>query len=162
MTVVAIGLPPLRMTVGRQGPILIHWAFGPSLSQRDARFRHGLVDPVAAAVSQTLAAIVAAIRSGLVRVSSHALAEAEADDLVLSEIEAATCAGECIEDYPSDPRGPSCLVLGRRADGSAVHLVWGFDERVRQAILITVYLPDIHHWAEGFRMRRARDVGEAE
>jgi len=117
MTVVAIGLPPLRMTVGRQGPVLIHWAFGPSLSQRDARFRHGLVDPVAAAVSQTLAAVVAAIRAGLVRVSSHALAEAEAE-----------------------------------AD----------DERVRQAILITVYLPDVQHWTEGFRRRKAPDAGEAE
>lgn len=113
-------------------------------------------------MSETLAAIVAAIRAGLVRVSSHALAEAEADGLLLYEIEAATCAGECIEDYPGDPRGPSCLVLGRRADGSAVHLVWGFDEPTRQAILITVYLPDLQRWTEGFRRRRGRDAGEPE
>jgi hypothetical protein len=120
------------------------------------------VDSVATAVSQTLAAVVAAIGSGLVRVSSHALAEAEADGLMLSEIEAATCAGECIEDYPGDPRGPSCLVLGHRLDGSSVHAIWGFDEPTRQAILITVYLPDVQRWTDGFRRRRARDAGEAE
>ena len=103
-----------------------------------------------------------ALRAGLVRVSSHALVEAEADGLMLNEIEAATFAGECIEDYPDDPRGPSCLVLGHRADGSAVHHLWGFDEPAEQAILITVYLPDPQRWSEDFRRRRGRDAGEAE
>lgn len=56
----------------------------------------------------------------------------------------------------------SCLVLGHRADGSAVHLLWGFEEPAGQAMLITVYLPDPQRWTEDFRKRRARDAGEAE
>jgi hypothetical protein len=96
------------------------------------------------------------------RVSTHALREAEVDRLTLEEIEAVTCRGECIEDYPDDPRGASCLVLGRFADGVAVHALWGFDVPSRQAILITVYRPDPQRWSEDLRSRRARDVGEAE
>ena len=95
------------------------------------------------------------------RVSTHALREAELDQLDLEGIEAATCGGECIEDYPDDPRGSSCLVLGRYADRGAVHALWGFDGPSRHAILITVYLPDPHRWSEDFRGRRARDAGDA-
>jgi hypothetical protein len=76
----------------------------------------------------------------------HALREAEADGLALEQIKTATLAGECIEDYPDDPRGPSCLVRG-----------W-----VPEAILITVYLPDPQRWSDDFGRRRARDAGDAE
>jgi hypothetical protein len=95
-------------------------------------------------------------------VSSHALQEAEEDALSLSDIEEATLEGDCIEDYPVDPRGPSCLVLCRLADGRYLHVLWGFDEPSRQAILITVYLPDPQRWSEDFRTRRPRNDGEAE
>lgn len=61
--------------------------------------------------STTFAAGDDAVRAGRVRVSSHALREAEADGLTLEQIEAATLGGECFEDYPRDRRGPSCLVL---------------------------------------------------
>ena len=112
--------------------------------------------------SKTFAAVLGALRASLVRVSSHALVEAETDGLTLHDIETVTHASECIEDYPDDARGPSCLVLGHLPDGSAVHLLWGFDEPSRQAILITVYLPDPQHWTEDFRRRRSRDAGEGE
>jgi len=110
----------------------------------------------------TFQAVCGALRTGFVRVSSHALREAEADGLTLQEIEAATSAGECIEDYPADRRGPSCLVLGQHSEGLAIHALWGFDESSQQAILITVYLPDPQRWSEDFRRRRARDADEAE
>lgn len=46
--------------------------------------------------------------------------------------------GELLEDYPNDPRGPSCLVLCNMQDGSPVHSVWAW--QVRGApFLITVY-----------------------
>lgn len=80
------------------------------------------------------------------RVSMHALREAEADGLALEQLETITLAGECIEDYPDDPRGPSCLVLG-----------W-----LPKAILITVYLPDPQRWSDDFGRRRSRDAGDAE
>lgn len=106
--------------------------------------------------------VVDAVVAGRVRVSAHALREAEEDGLTLGDIEAATLGGECIEDYPDDPRGPSCLILGWRDRGGPVHAVWGFDVVSRQAILITVYLPDPQRWSDDFRRRRARDAGDAQ
>jgi hypothetical protein len=112
--------------------------------------------------SGTFRSVLDSLRSRRVRVSSHALAEAGEDGLMLDDIEAACLAGECIEDYPTDSRGPSCLVRGQRADGSVLHALWGFDAPSRQAILITVYLPDPQRWTDDFRKRRTRDAGEAE
>ena len=107
--------------------------------------------------SATFGAVQAAIAAGLVRVSSHALREAEADRLTLKGIESATAEGECIEDYPTDPRGASCLVLGQLENGAALHALWGFDALSRQAILITVYIPNPQLWTADFRGRRTRD-----
>jgi hypothetical protein len=112
--------------------------------------------------SATFAAVVDAVRVGRVRVSAHALREAEADGLAMEQIELITVGGECIEDTPADARGPSCLILGRLADGGAVHALWGFDAPSLQAILITVYRPDPQRWSEDLRRRRAHDVGEGE
>ena len=112
--------------------------------------------------TSTFGSVVESVAQGRLRVSTHALWEAEADGLTLEQVEAATLGGDCIEDYPDDPRGPSCLVLGRLADGSALHAVWGFDGPSRQAILITVYLPDPQRWSDDFRRRRASDVGDTE
>ena len=99
---------------------------------------------------------------GRVRESTDALREAEADGLALGQIETLTLTGECIEDYPEDPRGPSCLVLGRLPGRHPVLAVWGIDAPSRQAILITVYLPDPQRWSDDFGRRRARDAGDAE
>jgi hypothetical protein len=112
--------------------------------------------------SATFAAVVEAVGAGRVRVSAHALREADADGLTFDQIEAATLGGECIEAYPTDPRGQSCLVLGRPPDAGAIHALWGFDAPSQHAILITVYRPDPQRWSGDFRRRRARDVGEAE
>ena len=107
--------------------------------------------------SLTFQAVKRALAAGLLRVSSHAIEEAEADQLTLPQIQSSTTSGECIEDYPTDPRGPSCLVLGQLADGSPIHALWGFDAFFQQAILITVYLPDPHLWTADFRRRNPRD-----
>ncbi len=112
--------------------------------------------------SATFAAVADAVRAGRVRVSAHALRESDADGLPLEQIEAATLGGQCIEDYPTDPRGSSCLVLGRTSATNAIHALWGFDAPSLQAILITVYRPDPQRWSDDFRRRRARDVGDAE
>jgi hypothetical protein len=79
----------------------------------------------------------------------------------LQEIESSTADGECIEDYPTDPRGASCLVLGHLESGAAIHALWGFDAPSLQAILVTVYIPDPQLRAADFRRRSTRD-GEAE
>lgn len=112
--------------------------------------------------SPTFQLVLEAIAAGRLRVSAHALREAEDDRLTLAEIEAATARGECIEDYPDDARGASCLVLGLLPDGHALHALWGFDGPSRHAILITVYRPDPQRWSQGFRKRRPRNGGDAQ
>lgn len=52
------------------------------------------------------------VRAGRYEVSIHAQQERLEDDLDINEIEAALLQGELIEEYPTDPRGASCLVGG--------------------------------------------------
>lgn len=53
-----------------------------------------------------------AIRAGQSRVGGHAIREAAADGLLIGEVWAAvmSSSAEIIEEYPTDPRGPSCLI----------------------------------------------------
>lgn len=60
--------------------------------------------------------------------------------------------GEPIEDYPSDPRGHSCLILGFGAAGRAVHVVCS--PKDDYLAIITAYLPDTAQWSDDFRRRR--------
>jgi hypothetical protein len=60
---------------------------------------------------------------------------------------------EVIEDYPTDPRGPSCLVYGETAGGRIVHLVMS----ANGGWVITVYPPaetESSTWTTDFRRRR--------
>lgn len=59
--------------------------------------------------------------------------------------------GEVIEDYPDDPRGQSCLMLGRGADGRVIHVVCAPKEDY--AAVITTYLPDATQWSANFKTR---------
>ena len=59
--------------------------------------------------------------------------------------------GEVIEDYPSDARGHSCLLLGAGVEGRAIHVVCAPKEDY--LAVITAYLPDEHEWSEDFKTR---------
>ena len=53
------------------------------------------------------------LRDGQYEVSFHAQQERLEEDLDLIQIEAAIIEhGELLEEYPDDPRGETCLVLG--------------------------------------------------
>ena len=70
-----------------------------------------------------------------------------------TEVEAAVSRGEVIENYPNDPRGPSCLMLGFGEEGGrAVHVVCS--PKDEYLAIITAYLPDPGQWSEDFRQRR--------
>jgi hypothetical protein len=103
--------------------------------------------------SDTFDKVCAAVVVGQVHVSEHAHDEAVDDGLSVVDVIDATPSGEVIEDYPTDPRGASCLALITRP---AVHAVWAFDEGSGRAILITVYRPDPARWSDDFRHRRRR------
>jgi len=85
----------------------------------------------------------------------HAERERQADKITISELEAALCICEVIEDYPEDPRGHSCLGLGF-ADTRPVHAVCAIKDDPRELLLITVYDPSQRpeKWEAGFRRRR--------
>lgn len=84
--------------------------------------------------------------------SGHAEREREAEQITKQEIEEALLSyeAEIIEDYPNDPRGPSCLVLGFTAQRKPLHAVLGL---MQELIVITVYRPSPNEWT-GWRERR--------
>ncbi|MBI4641341.1 MAG: DUF4258 domain-containing protein, partial [Candidatus Tectomicrobia bacterium] len=67
------------------------------------------------------------VRNRLYRLTSHAEREREADRITIREIEEALLSEQCqvIENYPSDPRGASCLLLGFTRQGLPIHVVCG-------------------------------------
>lgn len=83
--------------------------------------------------------------------SIHAQQERLEDDLDVVEIETALMQGELLEDYPEDPRGESCLVLGY-AGTKPIHAVIGWakttpeDEKILR--IITVYIPQPPRWRD--------------
>lgn len=62
--------------------------------------------------------------------------------------------GEILEDYPDDPRGSSCLVLGY-SQNRPIHIVCGytFTKWIR---IITVYIPRLPKWID----ERTRSRGD--
>ncbi|MCK6556746.1 DUF4258 domain-containing protein [Candidatus Binatia bacterium] len=91
------------------------------------------------------------VGKGRYEFSEHAQRERLDDDLDVSEIEVALLAGEILEQYPDDPRGESCLVLGF-AGTRPVHVVAGWASRgdLDRAILrlITIYVPQPSKWSD--------------
>jgi hypothetical protein len=86
--------------------------------------------------------------SGQYEVSIHAQQERLEDDLDLTEVEAAILNGQIIEDYPNDPRGPSCLISGKTGN-RAIHVVVGWAPRRTQVLrVITVYIPQSPKWSD--------------
>jgi hypothetical protein len=59
--------------------------------------------------------------------------------------------GEVVEDYPTDARGHSCLLLGTGDGGRPLHVVCA--PKDEYLAVITAYLPDEDEWSNGFRRR---------
>ena len=83
---------------------------------------------------------------GAYELSFHADDERLDDGLTIAELEDALKAAELLEDYPDDPRGHSCLVLGH-AGGRPVHVVCGMT-RQRKLFIVTVYRPKMPKWKD--------------
>jgi hypothetical protein len=88
---------------------------------------------------------------GTYEFSAHAHRERLQEDLDIAEIEGAIVGGEILEDYPTDPRGESCLVLGY-AGHQPVQVVLGWARRgsegERVLRVITVYIPRLPRWRD--------------
>jgi hypothetical protein len=89
---------------------------------------------------------------GAYELSLHADDERLADGLTVRDVEEALASAEMLEEYPDDPRGPSCLVLGFTG-GQPVHVVCGLTRQARLAV-ITVYRPLPPKWKDPWTRNR--------
>ena len=84
--------------------------------------------------------------NGSYEISLHADEERLADGLTIDEVERALSKVELLEDYPDDPRGSSCLVLGS-TNIQPLHVVCGLTKQAR-LIIITIYRPEMPKWLD--------------
>lgn len=92
--------------------------------------------------------------AGQIRVGAHGWKVLHDDTLDIDAVRTSIVAnGIIIEDYPSDVRGPSALVLCFLQDGDPVHSVWAWRSLFDEPFLITIYRPDASGWSADFRIR---------
>jgi len=70
----------------------------------------------------------------------------------IRELEEAIFTGKIIEEYPADPRGPSCLILGYTQGNRPLHIVCGIIEW--ELLIITAYEPSLEDWKPDWKTRR--------
>ena len=70
----------------------------------------------------------------------------------IRELEQAISVGDIVEDYPTDLRGPSCLILGYTEEGRPLHMVCGI--MGKELLIITAYEPDTREWETDWKTRR--------
>lgn len=68
------------------------------------------------------------------------------------EVQTVAITGRLVEDYPDDPRGHSCLLLGLGDGGRPIHVVVA--PKDDYLAVITAYVPDPTQWSPDF-LRRA-------
>lgn len=102
--------------------------------------------------SQTIRSLV---RSGKYEFSKHAERERQADQITVMEFEEALIQCDIIEEYPDDPRGPSCLALGL-SGRRPIHAVCAIKAGPDEVLIITVYDPSKRpeKWTEDYRSRK--------
>jgi len=95
------------------------------------------------------------VAEGEYEFSRHAERERELDMINVEELEQALKSCEIIEEYPDDPRGGSCLVLGFCQQGP-IHAVCSLKTEPGELLIITVYNPSKHpyKWTDDYRKRR--------
>lgn len=99
------------------------------------------------------------VRQRRYKTSHHAEVEREAETITIDDIKAAILNGELLEDYPDDPRGHSCLVLGTAEDGRPLHVVLTILTQIEEVLIITIYVPTLPKWLDP-RTRAPRKANE--
>lgn len=84
----------------------------------------------------------------------HALDQINKPDRLITpeEVVDVVLQGEIIEDYPEDPRGHSCLMLGFPRNKRPIHVVCS--PKPDYLAIVTAYVPTIAEWLTDFRKRR--------
>ena len=84
----------------------------------------------------------------------HAVQQMARPERMISTVEVRQIldTGEIIEDYPADPRGHSCLLLGHGNERRPIHVVCA--PKAQYLAIITAYLPSPDAWGDDFRTRK--------
>ncbi|MGE3536194.1 MAG: DUF4258 domain-containing protein [Candidatus Tectimicrobiota bacterium] len=85
----------------------------------------------------------------------HAVRQMARPERMISpaEVRSVISNGEVIEEYPEDPRGHSCLLLGHGTDSRPLHVVCA--PRTEYVAIITAYIPRSDQWEADWRTRKA-------
>jgi hypothetical protein len=83
----------------------------------------------------------------------HAIRQMAKPDRMITTNEARAVIehGEVIEDYPDDPRGHSCLMLGYGEMNRPIHIVCA--PKDHYLAIITAYVPEPDKWSHDYRVR---------
>ena len=84
----------------------------------------------------------------------HALSRMSQRGFEPADIHSVLENGTIIEQYPEDFPYPSCLIIAL-IDGRPVHVVAALNDAEQEAIIITVYEPDVRIWDNGFTRRKS-------
>ena len=84
----------------------------------------------------------------------HAINQMNTPDRMISvnEVRSVVFEGSVVENYPDDPRGHSCLILGLGDNKRPIHVVCA--PKSDYLAIITAYLPSRRQWKTGWRTRR--------
>ena len=85
--------------------------------------------------------------------SHHAQIERGEEQITVDDIVACILNGIELESYPNDPRGESCLIVGKDNRGQWLHIVCGAvcEELL---LIITVYRPQLPKWSDPYTRRK--------
>jgi len=72
--------------------------------------------------------------------------------VTVDEVVEAARDGDIIEDYPDDPRGHSCLILGFTRQRRPIHIVCAPKEEF--LVIVTAYEPTLNKWTPNLKARR--------
>ena len=84
----------------------------------------------------------------------HAVRQMSKPERMISteEVRQVIESGEIIENYPNDPRGHSCLMLGFGIDKRPIHIVCA--PKKEYLAIITAYIPNEEEWENNFKKRK--------
>lgn len=85
----------------------------------------------------------------------HAIRQMSRPDRMITfqEVREVIETGEVIEDYPTDARGHSCLLMGFGDSNRPLHVVCA--PKSDYLAVITAYLPDPAQWDIDFKKRKS-------
>ena len=114
------------------------------------------IDPRIASMDAHIATLQQVRQAAAVKILflPHAVQQMARPERMIStaEVRQILATGEVIEDYPDDPRGHSCLILGHGNDRRPIHIVCA--PKAEYLAIITAYLPSPEAWADDFRTRK--------